>query len=108
VQRHTASSWRERYKKNRVEFDERIENLSGRLASTASQHVVYHRDRRLGAARRRWKDYLAASDDIVSAVGSEELIPEQADWQLGSNSGDFDNHTSMLDDPSLFTMDQEP
>jgi hypothetical protein len=40
-------SWREGYKNQKAEFDERIDDIAYRLAPTASEHVIYPRDRRI-------------------------------------------------------------
>jgi hypothetical protein len=104
VRRHTMHSWRERYRNHQAEFDERIDHIAFGLAPTASEHVVYHRDRRIRRARQGYCSPAVGLD----ATSPRFSNPENESNQGGSGEDHPNSHSleALLDDPSLLQIRQ--
>ena len=73
--RHSAESWKERYKKKAIEFDERIEEivkLEGR-----SRKLLWHQDRRAGHKVLRGKHKIEPEDETSEDETSEGEYEEE-------------------------------
>ncbi|TCD70570.1 hypothetical protein EIP91_002600 [Steccherinum ochraceum] len=97
VKRHTWHSWRERYKKNKGEFDQRIEDYLEINPPPADLKGVDHRDRRRGRGGR---------GIVQQFAGGGEVDEEEDDYAMG-DYGDFERGPNADRDPRQNPEEEE-